>query len=114
MSMNKVINLHFLTLLTQTLEDTISFCKNIGLIPKEVKCPNCKKILDKPYFVKRSNCDAHEIRYQCNKKVCRARGKRNSVSLKKGTWFGDSRITIKKSLFLTYCFVHQMSYVATM
>ena len=68
MSMNKVINLHYLTLLTNTLEDTISFCKSIGLLPKEVNCPNCKKKLDKPYFVKRTKCDAHEIHYQCNKK----------------------------------------------
>ena len=95
--MNGVINLHFLTLLTQTMEDTISFCKSTGLIPNAVKCPNCKRLLEKLYSVKRSNCDSHEIRYQCNRKVCRGRGKRNSVSIKKGTWFGDCKLNIKKS-----------------
>ena len=28
-------------------------------------------------------------------------------------WFGGSKITLKKSLFLTYCFVYQMTYDAT-
>ena len=50
MSKNGVINLHFLTLLTQTLEDTIVFCKNIGLLPNEVKCPICKKSINKAIF----------------------------------------------------------------
>ena len=43
MSKNGVINLHFLTILTQTLQDTIDFCKKIGLLPNVVTCPNCKK-----------------------------------------------------------------------
>ena len=40
-------------------------------------------------------------------------GKKNTISLKTGTWFGKSHITLKKSLFLTYCFVHGMSYTDT-
>ena len=48
-----------------------------------------------------------------NKKICRGKGKRNKISLKTGTWFGGSKITLKKSLFLTYCFVYQMTYDAT-
>ena len=70
MSKNGVINLHFLTILTQTLQDTIDFCKKIGLLPNVVRCPNCKKILKKPYFINRSEGDGVEVRYQCNKKKC--------------------------------------------
>ena len=41
-------------------------------------------------------------------------GKEMFVSIKTRTWFGKSHITLKKScLFLTYCFVHQMSYQDT-
>ena len=40
MSVNRAIDLHFLTILTQTLEDAISFCKRIGLMPQEVKWPS--------------------------------------------------------------------------
>ena len=61
----------------------------------------------------RSKSDCKDIRYQCNRKECRGRGKRNVVSIKTGTWFGKSHITLKKSFFLTYCFVHQMSYADT-
>ena len=111
--MNGVINLHFLTILMNTLQDTISFGKEIGILPKLVQCPNCKRLLQKPYILKRFQSDCKEIRYQCNKKQCRSKGRKNTVSLKTGTWFGKSHITLKKSLFLTYCFVHQMSYTDT-
>ena len=113
MAMNGILNLHFLTILTNTLEETIAFSKKMGIIPPTVKCPNCQRILDKPYILKRSNCDTSDITYQCNKKACRARGKKNVVSLTTDTWFGKSHITLKKSLFLTYYFVHKMDYVNT-
>ena len=113
MAINGISNLHFLTILTNTLEETIAFSKKMGIIPPTVKCPNCQRILDKPYILKRSNCDTSDIRYQCNKKAFRARGKKNVVSWKTDTWFGKSHITLKKSLFITYCFVHKMDYVNT-
>ena len=72
--MNGVINLHFLTILTNTVEETISFGKTIGILPKSVKCP--KRLLEKPYILNRSKSDCKEIRYQCNKKQCRGRGKK--------------------------------------
>ena len=82
MAMNGILNLHFLMILTNTLEETIAFSKKMGIIPPMVKCLNCQRILDKPYILKKSNCDTSDIRYQCNKKACRARGKKNVVSLK--------------------------------
>ena len=85
----------------------------MNLIPKHVKCPNCSRILQKPYIFQRSKGDGKEIRYQCNRKICRGRGIKNVVSLRKGTWFGDSKLTLKKSLFLTYSFVDQLSYQDT-
>ena len=48
---------------------------------------------------KRSKGDGQEIRYQCNRKICRGRGIKNVVSLRKGTWFGDSKLTSKKKPF---------------
>ena len=74
MSDYKVINLHYLTIITNTLDETIDFCKQVNLIHKQVKCPNCRRILIKPYLVNRSKGDGHEIRYQCNRKMCRGRG----------------------------------------
>ena len=113
MAMRRILNLHFLTILTNTIEETIKFAKQMGILPQSVKCPNCKRNWEKPYILNRSKSDCKDIRYQCNRKECRGRGKRNVVSIKTGTWFGKSHITLKKSLFLTYCFVHQMSYADT-
>ena len=76
MAMNGVINLHFLTILMNTLEETVEFGKKLGILPKSVKCPNCKTLLQKPYFLNRSKSDCREIRYQCNKKQYRGRGKK--------------------------------------
>ena len=45
--------------------------------------------------------------------MCRGRGKMNVVSLRKDTWFGQSKLTLKRSLFMTYCFVYNMSYEDT-
>ena len=80
MAMNGVINLHFLTILMNTLEETIKFAKTLGILPNVVKCPNCKALLEKPYFINRTNSDCKEIRYQCSKKKCRARGKKSSFT----------------------------------
>lgn len=109
----KQVNLFYLTKLTETTDTTIDFCKCIGLIPEFVKCPSCKCALKKPYYIPRSAGSSFEIRYQCNKRFCRTSKKRNSVSLKKGTWFGNCHMSLQKSLFLTYCFVHQLSYKDT-
>ena len=113
MALRRILNLHFLTILTNTIEETIKFAKQMGILPQSVKCPNCKRNLEKPYILNRSKSGCKDIRYQHNRKECRGRGKRNVVSIKTGTWFSKSHITLKKSLFLTYCFVHQMSYADT-
>ena len=79
MALNGVINLDFLTILMNTLQDTISFGKEIGILPKSVQCPNCKRLLQKTYILKRFRSDHKEIRYQCNKNK-----KQNNVELKEG------------------------------
>ena len=67
------INLFKLTKLTETDDSTIELCKEFGLFPKEIKCPNCNDILDKVYKVK--NRTTNIFRYQCNKRECRKKGK---------------------------------------
>ena len=41
------------------------------------------------------------------------KGVKNSVTLRANTWFNEARISLKKSLFLVYSFVHQLSYKDT-
>ena len=106
-------NLFYLTKLAETMETTITFCKDIGILPNSVQCPNCKKELVKTYSMARTKAKSHDIRYICHKKVCRYRGKKNTVSPKTGTWFGGSHLSLQKWLFMTYAFVHQLSYADT-
>ena len=96
------INLYRLSKITEKSDTIIEFCKDVGLIPKQVNCPTCSAILEKPYYIK--NRKLTQIRYQCNK---------HSTSLKSKNWFSRSNITMQKSLFLTYTFVHPMSYKDT-
>ena len=51
MAMRGILNLHFLTILTNTIEETIKFAKKMGILPQSVKCPNCKRNLEKPYIL---------------------------------------------------------------
>ena len=111
--MERKINLYFLTKITENKDDLIRFCSEIKLIPKKVKSPCCKRILKKPYIIEKKDRSFQEIRYQCNKRLCRGKAKRNSISFRKYTWFEGARVSLQKSLFLTYCFVYQMSYKDT-
>ena len=105
------INLFRLTKVTETDNETIDFCKEFGLFPQEIVCPNCGDNLNKLYNFK--NRTSKMFRYQCNKRSCRKKGVKNTVTLHANTWFNEARISIRKSLFMTYCFVHQMLYKDT-
>ena len=78
----RCINLFYLTKLTETVETTIAFCNDVGILPNSVPCPNCKKELVKTYSVARTKPKSNDIRYICHKKVCRARGKKIQCHLK--------------------------------
>ena len=104
MAANKKINLFFLTHITDNKEDTIKFFNDINLMPKVVRCPNCKRILDTPYFMKISNYKSEDIRYKCGQKICKEKGSKNSISIKTGTWFGKCHFSLQKSFFdLLFC-----------
>ena len=68
------VNLYRLTKITKSTENTIEFCKDVGLLPKSVTCPTCSGILTKPYYVK--NRKSTQIHYQCNKRLCHGSGKK--------------------------------------
>ena len=105
------LNLFRLTKLTETEHETINFCRSFGLFPSEIRCRNCNILLEKLYNFKNRN--ATTFHYQCNRRLCRRKGIKNSVTLHANTWFNEARISIWKSLFMTYCFVYQMSYSDT-
>ena len=105
------MNLYRLTKITERVDTTIDLCKTLGIFPQEIQCPNCDKKLEKLYTIKENS--GNRFRYQCNRRQCRKKGVKNSVTLRANTWFNEARISLKKSLFLVYSFVHQLSYKDT-
>ena len=61
------INLFRLTLWTKNDDKTLQFCRNIGMFPKDITCPNCGVLLEKVYKIKNRNTT--HFRYQCNKRM---------------------------------------------
>ena len=97
--------------LTENENEMINFCRSFGLFPSEIRCPNCNILLEQLYHFKNRN--ATTFHYQCNRRLYHRKGIKNSVTLCANTWFNEARISIRKSLFMTYCFVYQMSYTDT-
>ena len=92
-----LLNLFRLTKLTENENETINFCRSFGLLPSEIRCPNCNILLEKLYHFKNRN--ATTFHYQCNRRLCRRKDIKNSVTLCANTWFNEARISIQKSLF---------------
>ena len=86
----RCIILFYLTKLTETMETTITFCKDVGILPNSVQYPNCKKELVKTYSMARAKAKSDDIRYICHKNVCRSRGKKILFHLKLELGFGGA------------------------
>ena len=89
-------------------DSSLQFCKDTGLIASEVKCPSCQSKLDRIYETKRGKRKRKQLRFQCNKRQCRR--KPHEVSVRKGSWFNSSNLSFRKSLLLTYSFIHKLQY----
>ncbi|CAF1496545.1 unnamed protein product [Didymodactylos carnosus] len=81
--------------ITDTLEDCISFCQTLGLIPYSPSAP-CTNGHDKWYMGKSSR--AHD-KYQWR---CRAKGCKLTRSIRDGTFFSASRLSIQQLLDLMF------------
>ena len=99
------LNLFRLTKATESDTDTIQFCKEIGLFPGDISCGTNLTTLYK--FKNRSS---NTFRYQCNKRTCRRKGVKNTVTLRANTWFNEARISIRKSLFRWFKFTLKPPY----
>ena len=45
------LNLYFLSKITDNDADLLRFCREMQLIPRGVKCPNCTQIMRDPYIL---------------------------------------------------------------
>ncbi|GFN90487.1 transposase, isxo2-like domain-containing protein [Plakobranchus ocellatus] len=95
-----VVNFTYLNDCTRTEDDCLQFCQHYGLLPKTIHCHKCGVYLVK--LQKNSRGKKEIFCFRCNNRSCRA-----SMSVKRNTWFHQSRIDMKKNLILTYMFVMQ-------
>ena len=85
---------------------TIQFCQKMGLIAKQQVCENCGTIIGNPWFERSRN----QWWWVCNKKP-KGKPKCNNFkfSIKKGTFFDNTRLGIYQVLLLVWHFVRNMS-----
>ena len=105
------LNLYRLSKKLTDDDSSIEYCQELGLLGKSAQCPTCKTTLQKLYHIKRAGRTRQEHQFQCGKRKCR--DKKNQVSIRKGTWFGGTNLSFRKSLILTYCFIHKLPYKTT-
>ena len=51
------------------------FCIDIGILPKGLQCPSC----DSTYCIRKKDRVNIQYCFQCNKKQCKAEGKKSSL-----------------------------------
>lgn len=94
-------HINFTTLIHETItqEKTIEFCQKYTLIPKSVNCSKCGDVLEKIFFNNNSGF------FRCNKRSCKVK-----QYITSNTWFEGRKISLEKTLVLTYCFFVKASY----
>ena len=76
-------------------EEAVIFFQNKGLLPKNVKCQN-------NHDMKLSYSDG--VRFRCDLKSCRFK-----KSIRKGTWFENSRLSFLTILRFIYCWSKELT-----
>ncbi len=79
-----------------TTDATIQFCKDRGLIADAPVCRYCRHTLT--WSAKAEVGDGYT--WRCTHRGCRKRSR--NCSIRHGSWFSDSKMSLKKILKLTY------------
>lgn len=81
-------------------KSTIQWCQNVGLLSSSYDCPTCSQPM---ILVTSSSAKASSDIYvwRCKKMIC---GKRHQVerTIRKGSWFEHSNMTLEEVVELTY------------
>lgn len=77
-------------------ESLLEWLKELGLLPKQVFCPKCKEIM------RWTQCDDRSDGFKYEGRGKTVKQHRVEVSIRQGTWFEKSNMTLKEILKLTY------------
>jgi len=83
-------------------EKTIEFCKERNLLLKEKQCPTCMKFMA---WTRQPDEVGLGYNWQCRNQKC---AKKPIISARPNTWFENSKLSVKKSILITYLFASQM------
>ena len=86
--------------------DVINYLQSLGLLSKRYSCPTCNADMA---LIKRNDLSDGYL-WVCGKESGpREQQHRVTRSLRKGTWFSGSRLTLEECLQLTYFWIHEWS-----
>ena len=93
-------------------ERCIEWCQNMNLVPRQKSCPICEQPMsfDANRGVSgRWRCKKRSLHRQINR-----RGQEEvEIAVADGTWFSKTKLSIQKSLLLTYCWSQKLTFEQT-
>ena len=92
------ITMHEFTEKTKNLESCIAFAQDLQLMPVRMDCEACGMVMGK--VRERRRLDG--FIWRCGRVGCR-----KTKSARTGTWFENSKLTLKQALTLMYCWATQ-------
>lgn len=87
-------------------EETVDWCKKVGLLPAQMDCPKCQQ----PMTLIKDKGLGH---FRCQKNKKHRNKKTVSISVATDTWFQEVRLPINKVILLMYCFIRRLTYADT-
>ena len=100
---NGIATKFFLTLLFSDKALSLQFLKDVGLLPAKMMCPTCRH--DMSWCADLNRKDGY--RYRCRRRTS-ASGCSVSMSIRHGSWFQHSNLTLAEVIFLTYDIVRRV------
>ena len=100
---NGIATKFFLTLLFIDKALSLQFLKDVGLLPAKIMCPTCGH--DMSWCADLNRKDGY--RYRCRRRTS-ASGCSVSMSVRHGSWFQQSNLTLAEVMFLTYDIVRRV------
>ena len=94
-------------------DQCLDWCQTMNLIPREKLCPICQESMTLDINrgdIGRWRCKEYSLHRQINRRI---NNTEVEVALADGTWFANSKLSIKRSILLTYCWSQRFSYKTT-
>ena len=93
--------------ITSNKKTTIEWCQNKCLLGKEYFCPKCFQPMDLVISTSK-NVSSDAVVWRCRRRIMKVRHQVER-SIRKGTWFENSNLTLEEILKLTYLWTQNVA-----